>query len=569
MESKHEVFEQGPLTSSKENIPICFKRPRVNAAQEDLHETEEEQPPIEPSKRVGSKQGQLDGFVTSKYSARNNALRLVCQSNMSLHEVVSSDVVRRLLTRSYPGDPPPKSASTLSKYLKEDACGVRDILRLKFRKIRAEGKSGHCSISYEYSLLRPVLKLTCVPGHKLCCSFDEATVLGAARYITINIHFHTAIFGALRSAPLGLIRVKKRATGDDLSELVEIRLERFGLSSTDFVVAATDAGKNVLRTVDLLGLQKQKCFAHGLDLVVRKVIYGSTKKEALAFDIEILTSPSVDDEDDAVVDDFEAEDDNSESETEDDRSEIEQEELTSETEQSDVASDTEPEEAATRVCLGSVTNNLRSVVRELKRKPNLLDEIRRTTAKPEFNGEALIPKLNCPTRWYSTLVVIERAIRIHPALNNVLSRHGTPLNARDMEALRLIAEVLLPFKKAIFVLCKTESNRTHADRVFTLLLRDLEAAGTELADMLSKHVKLEIKARRTALSSVLAVLENLSYDFSLERAINQRKPSDDEMVAILLKILDVFDPSEISEDSSDSVCSRLLQIESYCFRIIV
>ena len=327
------------------------------------------------------------------------------------------------------------------------------------------------------------------------------------------------------------------------------------------MAATTDAGKNVLRTVDLLGLQKQKCYVHGLDLVVRKVIYGSKKKKALAFDIKILMSPSGgdDDEDDAVVDDFEAEDDGSESDTEDDGSDTEREELTSESEQYDVAPDTEFEEAVTRVCLGSVTNNLRSVVRELKRKPNLLDEIRRTTAKPEFNGKALIPKLDCPTRWYSTLDMIERAIRIHPALNNVLSRHGTPINARDIEALRLIAEVLLPFKKAILVLCKTESNLTHADKVFTLLLRDLEAAGTELAGLLSTHVKLEIKTRRTILSSVLAVSEEFSYDFSLEYAINQRKPSDDEMVAILLKILDLSDvsePPEIHEDSSDPVCFR-------------
>lgn len=161
-----------------------------------------------------------------------------------------------------------------------------------------------------------------------------------------------------------MIRVKKRATGDHLSELIEERFERFGLSSTDLVAATTDAGKNVLRTVDLLGLQKQKCYVHGLDLVVRKVIYGSKKKKALAFDIKILMSPSGgdDDEDDAVVDDFEAEDDGSESDTEDDGSDTEREELTSESEQYDVAPDTEFEEAVTRVCLGSVTNNLRSVV---------------------------------------------------------------------------------------------------------------------------------------------------------------------------------------------------------------
>ena len=153
LEGQHEVFEQVSPTSSQGNLPLCFKRPRVNdwAVQEDLNDLEEEQPPVKPLKKMANKQAQLDGFLTTKYNARNDALRLVCQSNMSLHEVVSSDVVRRLLTRSYPGDPPPpKSASTLSKYLNDDACKIRDMLRLKFTEIRAQGKSVHYLISYGY-----------------------------------------------------------------------------------------------------------------------------------------------------------------------------------------------------------------------------------------------------------------------------------------------------------------------------------------------------------------------------------------------------------------------------------
>ena len=70
------------------------------------------------------------------------------------------------------------------------------------------------------------------------------------------------------------------------------------------MAATTDAGSNVLRAIGLLELEQQKCYAHGLDLVVRNVeeVYGSKKKKALAFDIEILSSSSVEDDDeDAAV----------------------------------------------------------------------------------------------------------------------------------------------------------------------------------------------------------------------------------------------------------------------------
>lgn len=122
-------------------------------------------------------------------------------SNVSLKGVVSSEVIGRLVRRSYPGDPPlPKSAATLSKYLDEDASKFRSMVRLKFKGIRAEGENTNVLIPFGYSLSRSVSKLSarCISGLKLCCSFDEATVLGAARYLTLNIHHHAVMFGVTR-----------------------------------------------------------------------------------------------------------------------------------------------------------------------------------------------------------------------------------------------------------------------------------------------------------------------------------------------------------------------------------
>ena len=67
--------------------------------------------------------------------------------------------------------------------------------------------------------------------------------------------------------------------------MIESKLESIGIATSDIFAATTDAGSNVLKAVKLMGLRTQKCFAHGLDLVIRKVVRG---KKASAFDVLIL-----------------------------------------------------------------------------------------------------------------------------------------------------------------------------------------------------------------------------------------------------------------------------------------
>ena len=68
--------------------------------------------------------------------------RLVCESNFSLRQIVSSTAQRRILMRAYPGDPPPpKSIATLRKQLMEETEILRNKLRIDLRKIRETGPS--------------------------------------------------------------------------------------------------------------------------------------------------------------------------------------------------------------------------------------------------------------------------------------------------------------------------------------------------------------------------------------------------------------------------------------------
>ena len=393
-------------------------------------------------------------------------------------------------------------------------------------------------------------------GYKFSLSFDEATMIGLDRYLTINVHHKSAFFGTSRIAPLGLVRITESATGEYLRDIIVERLNAVGLSRRDFVAAATDGGKNVLKAVTLMGLNKQACFAHGLDLVVRKVVFGP---KALAFDVDVLQpdrsgveSDSDDDDDDEDDDDEDEDDDDSQSD-----------DVGVEATDSDNENEHQRSEYV-RISLGKVVKRLRKTARKFKRSPKLMDELRRTTAKEEFNRKSLRIKLDCRTRWYSTFQMIERALLILPALNSVLCRFATPIPHDDALALRKIAEALQPFKRAIVTLCSIDSTLSHADKVFLCLLNDLQAIGTELADILSENVISELRKRRTILSSVLGLLEHPGYEFKMEQVLGHSIPSDEQILQVLEGILDPVDCSDPPnvEECSDPLVSVSFKPES-------
>lgn len=89
---------------------------------------------------VRTRQDKLDKFLTSKHTLRSDMMRLICESNVSMNQIVKSATFRRLLCTAHPRQPgPPKSGSTLTKYLHEDAQTARDSLRESLKKIVTDG----------------------------------------------------------------------------------------------------------------------------------------------------------------------------------------------------------------------------------------------------------------------------------------------------------------------------------------------------------------------------------------------------------------------------------------------
>lgn len=109
-------------------------------------------------------------------------------------------------------------------------------------------------------------------GIKMSISFDEATIVGSDRYVTLNVHHARPILGKSRIAPLGMIRVSERASGSHLYEVISGRLETVGLSVSNIIAATTDGATNFKAAVGLMGIRQQKCLVHGLDLIVKKSI---------------------------------------------------------------------------------------------------------------------------------------------------------------------------------------------------------------------------------------------------------------------------------------------------------
>lgn len=132
LENVHEITEMSSRPDSTDSrTVVSSKRP---AATEDCYDLGSGDRPVK------KKQAVLDRFVKKKHCSKSDSLRLLCESRMSMREIVTSKTVRRLLRTAHPCDHPlPKSTNTLRKHLKEYSDRAEDKLRLNIQDIVAAG----------------------------------------------------------------------------------------------------------------------------------------------------------------------------------------------------------------------------------------------------------------------------------------------------------------------------------------------------------------------------------------------------------------------------------------------
>ena len=103
---------------------------------------------------------------------------------------------------------------------------------------------------------------------------DEWTSISRRRYINISVFAKNSIFWNL-----GFIRITGSATTERPVELVEERLQQFGVHFRNNVVAFTTDGAPVAKKMaKVAGVQRQLCLAHGIHLGVCDILYD--KKDA-------------------------------------------------------------------------------------------------------------------------------------------------------------------------------------------------------------------------------------------------------------------------------------------------
>ena len=143
--------------------------------------------------------------------------------------------------------------------------------------------------------------------------------------------------------------------------------------------------------------------------------------------------------------------------------------------------------------------------------------------------------------------MIERALRILPAMNHVLAVHATPIGTADVSALERIVDILAPFKRALKLLCDAYATLSHADNVFRLLIKDLESSRSPLAALLLEYLEDEMRKRRTMLLTVPALLNNPFHDFCLGMRIGLDVPSDEDVLEILAELIDAAKTESLAE----------------------
>ena len=132
LSTRHDISEKSSHPSSSTSHELCQQQngsfdPDVSV--------------IEPSSKR-RKQTQLDSFLPTKHTARSEVANLVCVSNFSMNQVVKSDALRRVFARAYPGElQPPRSGTTLRKYLMEDAELRKSKLRTRLQECFEKGSN--------------------------------------------------------------------------------------------------------------------------------------------------------------------------------------------------------------------------------------------------------------------------------------------------------------------------------------------------------------------------------------------------------------------------------------------
>lgn len=203
--------------------------------------------------------------------------------------------------------------------------------------------------------------------------------------------------------------------------------------------------------------------------------------------------------------------------------------------------------------LKAALDRLRRSLKTIKRSGKMTDRLQVLTSEAN-NGRSLGIILDVRIRWYSTISMLQRTLRIFPALNQVLEEAKEPtFNLDDKQIFESIVFVLEPLKDSMILLCNARTTLAHADRIIMELLDIFEAkeATYPLAAAIGKAVKDELTTRRTELSSLLQYLLDPRYEPRVERALGQKILDRNDLKKLIIKVLQRDDDPDLNLSDRD------------------
>lgn len=187
-------------------------------------------------------------FREKKDSLEKVLSRMVALDGLVFRVFATSADLRRFMKAD--GYDVPKSPKTVRKYVMKFAETTRDEEKAKIKQM-------------------------VVQGDRFNISHDEWTSLKSRRYLNVILHGKNS-----QIWNLGLIRMKKSHSADQLLQLIKQRISRYSLSLDNHIICQMTDGCNAMKKIGKISTcDQQLCSTHVVQLAVLDVLYPKKKRK--------------------------------------------------------------------------------------------------------------------------------------------------------------------------------------------------------------------------------------------------------------------------------------------------
>lgn len=297
-------------------------------------------------------------------------------------------------------------------------------------------------------------------GERFAISLDEWTSMRNRRYLNVNVHTHRHV-----SYNLGLVRIVASLTSEALLELLNDRLQAFGLDlKKDIVSYTTDGAPSMVKFGKHVSKfsEHQLCYAHAVHLAVCDVVYQNKSVNVKQSDDVSSSNESSDDEDAAL----------------------------------DIDSCRHNKIELSKN-MKNIIQKIRGVISTICKSP-VRNDILQKHVMADFNKELCL-LLDVKTRWNSLLTMLERFLKLLSPLRKCLIdlRINVTFSEEEISLCQSIVEALKPVRLLVQTLCAADCTLIIADSAVTFTLNELRSCVDNLfAKTLADSLKSRVTQRQ-------------------------------------------------------------------------